>query len=429
MTTRKIKLCKKPEIFNINNSKVGFYKQNNKTIFICSMIGSGICNESRDTAGISHLLEHVLTNAWKKCNYKNCDTYFNNQGITYNASTHDDFMLYYASGLIDDYKDILNYIIDIINNPKIIKKNIDKEKHAVKSELLGYLNDITSELENQFYHNFYKNKGLQYSYDWKVQLDNLKKFNVSDLNNWYKNHYNDISYFIIGDINKTELVDFLKKKIPYKKKITDLQTFTNTFSFKNQLVYVNNNNAKQVNIIFGFPNYITRKDKNFIFINIICSIIKNILFIKLRSELNLVYGISIYSETGKYGTTIYINVNANKDKAVLVINYILDYLNYYKNFLCSDKEISSIKKTFQYTFNNNINNNSNNRIFNQYKKQILYLDSFNSNKLISVCEIKKEINTIDKKKFQNLLIELFDTKTCLIIYQNSKKLKLNLFNN
>ena len=75
----------------------------------------------KETAGINHLLEHVLTNAWKKCNYTKCSSYLGDRGINYNAHTTDDHMLYWASGMLEDTEDIINYIIDITNNAKYVK--------------------------------------------------------------------------------------------------------------------------------------------------------------------------------------------------------------------------------------------------------------------------------------------------------------------
>ena len=87
-----------------------------------------------------------------------------------------------------------------------------------------------------------------------------------------------------------------------------------------------------------------------------------------------------------------------------------------------ESEVTSVKKTYKYSFNNNIGNNSNERIFNQYKNQILYLQSFDSKKLKSVCELKKEIESITPKKFRELLNIFLDFKTCLLCYQSTKPL-------
>ena len=39
-------------------------------------ISNGFINEDKENAGISHLLEHVVTEGWKRCGKKGCTDYW-----------------------------------------------------------------------------------------------------------------------------------------------------------------------------------------------------------------------------------------------------------------------------------------------------------------------------------------------------------------
>ena len=52
-------------------------------------------NENKKNSGISHLLEHVLTESWTKCK-NNCAKYWGNKGIITNASTGNTTINYYV---------------------------------------------------------------------------------------------------------------------------------------------------------------------------------------------------------------------------------------------------------------------------------------------------------------------------------------------
>ena len=58
----------KHEVIDINDFKVILnYDPHSKTTMVESYISSGFINENIENACISHLLEHVVTEGWKKC--------------------------------------------------------------------------------------------------------------------------------------------------------------------------------------------------------------------------------------------------------------------------------------------------------------------------------------------------------------------------
>ena len=59
------------EVHDINDYKIILnYNKNAKTTMVQSYVSNGFINENADNAGISHLLEHVVTEGWKKCGKK-----------------------------------------------------------------------------------------------------------------------------------------------------------------------------------------------------------------------------------------------------------------------------------------------------------------------------------------------------------------------
>ena len=101
------------KIYTINNYKILLIpvKETN-IIYVQSFILSGRMNENKRTSGISHLLEHILTEAWKKCK-DDCAKYWGKKGIITNASTGDTTINYYVEGLEKNYKELIEYIVKI----------------------------------------------------------------------------------------------------------------------------------------------------------------------------------------------------------------------------------------------------------------------------------------------------------------------------
>ncbi len=84
-----------------------------KTTMVESYISSGFINENIENAGISHLLEHVVTEGWKKCGKKGCQSYWKKKGVLTNASTGQTTVQYYMHGLKEYTYAMVEYITSI----------------------------------------------------------------------------------------------------------------------------------------------------------------------------------------------------------------------------------------------------------------------------------------------------------------------------
>ena len=127
----------KHELIEINDFKIILNQDSKaKTTMVESYISSGFINENIENAGISHLLEHVVTEGWEKCGEKGCQSYWKKKGVLTNASTGQTTVQYYMHGLKEYTYEMVEYITSISINPEITKSRIDKEIKAVQNELM-----------------------------------------------------------------------------------------------------------------------------------------------------------------------------------------------------------------------------------------------------------------------------------------------------
>ena len=118
----------KHEVININDFKVILnYDPNSKTTMVESYISSGFINENIENAGISHLLEHVVTEGWKKCGKAGCQSYWKKKGVLTNASTGQTTIQYYMHGLKEYANNMVDYIVSISIDPEITKSRMIKK--------------------------------------------------------------------------------------------------------------------------------------------------------------------------------------------------------------------------------------------------------------------------------------------------------------
>ena len=191
-----------------------------KMVYVCAIIRSGYYNESPDAAdhesGINHLFEHVLINSWHKCNKKPCALLWNNRRVEYNASTQLQYVEYHITGLDSETADMVNYITQIIDNPRFDSKIIEAEKAAVLNELKIIQNNPVHKLTHALFSCVYSDRsGLRNQTNIQMQIDNLKHITVADIAAYHKRFYTpkNITFFFAGNITKAAVISALNRNM------------------------------------------------------------------------------------------------------------------------------------------------------------------------------------------------------------------------
>ena len=248
-----------PILEKIDNYNVLFIKNKSNAITVQSNIFHGFINEKKDTIGINHLLEHVLSNAYKHCKDYNCYDYLNRLGVNSNASTDNNIIKYYATGLNEDIDKIIDYIINITINPVFDEKLVTNEKQAVINELLISLDEPETKLYDKMAKMFYAIEGLQYMEDSKLMIHNLKHFNRNVLMKYYKKNYNnDNTLFIIsGNYDKQTVTDLFRKKLPRFPITKHKGNYdkVNCYTHKSGIFHIKDKSLSSSKILMHFPTY------------------------------------------------------------------------------------------------------------------------------------------------------------------------------
>ena len=108
------------EIIKINDFQIVLNKnKKSKTTMVEAYISNGFIHENKENAGITHLLEHIITESWKKCGSKGCTNYWKKKGVLTNASTGQTNTQYYMHGLSEYTDEMVDYITSICTFPII----------------------------------------------------------------------------------------------------------------------------------------------------------------------------------------------------------------------------------------------------------------------------------------------------------------------
>ena len=417
-----------PETYVINGYTIFLYPYPNKTTYIEMVTNNGFISETKETSGINHLLEHVLTNAWTKCKDSKCSPYWTTRGVTYNASTSDTLLRYHTFGIKKYTKEMLDYIINITINPKITQKMIENEHTAVENELLREANKRDAILYDIFNKKFFSLEGLQYAFDWKTQIDNLKRLKKSIMEKTFKEYYHQKNtvFMVSGDFNKKFVLNTFKrhlKKAPNHLCLGNQFTNKSCFTLKKQVIYVADPSNTTTQLLIGFPTKIHVLHELYKALNTGINIMKNLLFERLRTQLKLVYGISVNAIVNSCGASIQIEVFVNSSSAKKVIKEIMAYLKKYKKELVPRNHFNSVKTNAKLISRNlSITPDSLAGMFlDKYMNQIQ-----EPNKQINTLqEDLNDINAVTIQEIKELYNEIFIDDHILLVYQSNKNLRIS----
>ena len=312
----------KHELIEINDFKIILNQDSKaKTTMVESYISSGFINENIENAGISHLLEHVVTEGWKKCGENGCQAYWKKKGVLTNASTGQTTVQYYMHGLKEYAYEMLEYIVSISIDPEITQSRMDKEIKAVQNELMIHAAHPQMGLYNLLNKMLFRLEGLIVQDDMPLQLENLKHYTVDQLKSWCKRFYGsgNIIFVMSGNFSKSKVINLLQKKLKKARPVKMIPQYNDIFKPGNQVSFLKNDNIENTNIAFAFHAPIYQTDMGVFYIEFfkefIGSGITSLLMEELREKKQWIYNVNLDNYTSPYGTFLIIEI-ATKNKHI-----------------------------------------------------------------------------------------------------------------
>jgi predicted Zn-dependent peptidase len=396
---------RKHKPMNIQGYPLLFIPTTDKTIYITCVIRSGYIHETKQNCGISHLLEHVLVSAWNTC-YGSCNQYWDNKGAIVNASTDKAITKYYIKGLSSDASIMIQYMASLITNPYWSSTILNREKHAIKNELLSLSNDPKIRGLNKFNQMFYSIEGIQHSDDWKLQIQNLTNCTLHDLKQLYHSIItpDNLFFIVIGDISKTHLTSLFHSYLKPKTNVS--KNYVSCFSFRHEIQHVYSKTENSI-IWIGFPLITT---ENTLLLDILMTTLHALLFNELRTKRSLIYDIDVEYQVTRCGTAVLFYIELETKSIVSCIQHAYHYIH-----KCS-KEISDLycsasikRELYKYSTNE--------------KSLMDYYTLDNSNQLYKK-DILRYIQDIHPSDLSNLCSRIF-TNQSLCVYQGPKKMNIS----
>src|SRR5436305_8167797 len=112
-----------------------------RSVALWFWIGTGSVGESRDEAGLSHLVEHMLFRGTARYGSLEIDQIFDTMGAELNAGTGKESTSVYAR-VIDEHLPLaFDVVSDMVWHPRLAEDDLANEREIVLEEIAMYEDD------------------------------------------------------------------------------------------------------------------------------------------------------------------------------------------------------------------------------------------------------------------------------------------------
>lgn len=392
-------------------------EQKNNLVNISIFINVGSRDESEDKIGLSHYLEHMIFRGSKEYPSNNIIFQkFDSLGAQFNAHTDHDLTFYYSKSLSIHLKEIIKLWSSLLFNPCFEKKHFDKERTVILQEINNLRSNPSSEIWEPFEKLMFKGTQLEKGIGGtketlnNITLDYLKKF--------YAKYYVpcNMSICICGDITEDEALKLLCNSLFQSK---DSPKFSRDIPYKIPKK-INSKGPKkciltrkgQSNILIGFPSYdFGNLDKvaGQFMKNIIAGLVSSRLFLSIRENRGLVYGISSDLNTYYEGGYYAIKTSTEPKYTSEVINLITAEI---KNICSEGIQKDEFEKVKNYLYNKTfIYAEDINNLGLYYNKQLAYWTD-----IITYEDYRESIKKITITEVNDFCRSILDINKMICVY-------------
>ncbi len=327
------------------------------SVSISAKINVGSLDETKETNGISHLLEHLAFDATKDYDsWEKLNTYMNSFSGSSNAYTSDDHTKYYATLPYQYLEDGIKYISQVSLYQLFNESDVKKEVDIILDEKVRYDDSIEYQVQMEVLKNRFEDNDTCFSRDLIGTVENLKSFTKQTVEDHFNKHYvpENIEVYLVGNFDIAKATNLLEKYFgTFKSKAKPNRLFINTYpNYSNFTIKAKQKlDINQYYLIISFPSLefllTTFEERSLLaFLSVITASQQHqtsILWRRLREELGLVYDVSAWTYSMMSRSMFAIDTNFNPENLKVVLSEIYSGVNKIKMGL-EGKEIFERRK-------------------------------------------------------------------------------------
>lgn len=324
--------------------------ENAQSVTVCAAVGAGPRHETKETVGLAHFLEHMLLEGTRELpNSKKVAEYIENVGGKYGAFTEKDHVIYYAKMLPEQIGRGINFIHQLLFQPLLSPKDIEKEKNIVFEEIKRAKDNPEVEVWNIFDEWIWgRNQTLgRPTLGYPATIDRVTREKLLEyIGNLYES--SNIAISIVGKIDSRQVKKIVQKifKEGNKSKVPEVE-IVNIIRHKKRLKTIPYK-AKQAQLILGFPNVVGYNHPDRYPLAVTATLLGGAssarLFHKIVYELGIAYSMGVYSLIWHEAGTFSIYGGFSSENIGKAVSSMLDELTKIKKIRLTEDELNEAKE-------------------------------------------------------------------------------------
>ena len=302
-------------------NKIFVHKEGKSSVvMIVAPIGSYY--EDEKVKGIAHFLEHMCFKGTKTRTCKDIATAIEQYGGDLNAFTEWEITAYHATIANSYLKNAIAVIEDLVCNPTLKQKELDKERNVIIQELKMYEDNPSAKCEDLFNGQLYK-KPHGLATPIIGTINTLNKINRPEMKAFYDTYYKNLTMIVVGDVE-----NFIQIETPIPNRIVNIVNV-----LKREDIIIKRNDIQQAKIRIGnavMPT-VSSNGLRLFALDLMSAIYNDMsgrLFTVIREKNHLVYTVRFYYEMFSGGLIHwYVNLGLETNKIKTARKLIIEELN------------------------------------------------------------------------------------------------------
>ena len=214
------------QLYKLDNGQNVIIEQvkSNPIVTIDTWIKTGSINENDKNNGVSHFLEHLFFKGTTNHAPGEFDKILETKGAITNAATSKDFTHYYITIPSEYFNLALEMHADMLSNPLIPGKELEKERKVVIEEIAKDLNSPSTLCYDNLVSLLYTNHPYKRKVIGKKEI--IENITRDEILSYYHDYYNpsNMVTVIVGDVEPEQALQKVKEnfKAEYKKPIKNV---------------------------------------------------------------------------------------------------------------------------------------------------------------------------------------------------------------
>ena len=301
-------------IFKLDNGQTVVVEEvhTNPIVTIDTWVKTGSINESDENNGVSHFLEHLFFKGTTNHAPGEFDKILEAKGAMNNAATSKDFTHYYIT-IPSKYFDLaLEMHADMLQNPLIPRKELEKERKVVLEEICKDINSPTTKVYNNLIEMMYINHPYKRKVIGKSEIiETITREDILDYFNTYYAPSNMITV-IVGDVDTDTVLQKVKENFNAEYKKVPQNKYYKEKQLPSLLSKVEQMQTNSGYMLIGFRG-VKITDKDAYALDVLSTILgdgrSSVLYQNIKDKKQLAFNISASNSTFKDDGIFYISAN------------------------------------------------------------------------------------------------------------------------